>query len=295
MTTVAVLGTGIMGAPMARHLVQAGFDVRAWNRTLEKAQPLAVHGVQVCSSPAEAMRGADFLLTMLADADAVADSVTADGALAEAARANGRSSGALIWVQASTVGIDGTARLARLAADAGVRYVDAPVLGTRGPAESGQLTVLASGDDDLRERCAPLFDAYGARTVWLGEGDRASRFKLVMNSWVLALTTATAEAMALAGGLGLDPHRFLDAIEGGPLDVGYAHVKGEMMTKREFAPAFPAWGAVKDAGLILDAAQVAGVRMAVADGVRTAMQATVDAGHGDEDMASVWYAAAGER
>ena len=294
MTTVAVLGTGIMGAPMARHLAQAGFDVRAWNRTAAKAQPLADHGVQVCSSPAEAMSGADFLVTMLADTDAVAGSVTADDALGKAARAEGTQPGSLVWVQASTVGIDGTARLSGLAADAGARYVDAPVLGTRDPAESGQLTVLASGDEDLRELCAPLFDAYGARTVWLGAGDRATRFKLVMNSWVLALTTATAEAMALAGGLGLDPHRFLDAIEGGPLDVGYAHVKGEMMTRREFAPAFPAWGALKDAGLILDAARAAGVRLAVADGVRNAMQAAVDAGHGDEDMSAVWYAVAGD-
>jgi 3-hydroxyisobutyrate dehydrogenase len=290
MTTVAVLGTGIMGAPMARHLAQAGFVVRAWNRTPEKAQPLAEQGVHVCASPAEAMRGADFLLTVLADANAVADVVTIDGALAEAASCAAERSGSLVWVQSSTVGLDGTARLARIAVDAGARYVDAPVLGTRGPAESGQLTVLASGEDDLRDVCAPLFDAYGSRTVWLGDGDRASRFKLVMNSWVLALTTATAEAMALAGGLGLDPHRFLDAIADGPLDVGYAHLKGEMMTKREFTPAFPAWGAAKDAGLILDAARAADVRMPVAAGVRTAMQATVDAGHGDEDMAAVWYA-----
>lgn len=295
MTTVAVLGTGIMGAPMARHLARAGFDVRAWNRTAVKAQPLVDDGVEVCASPAEAMRGADFLVTMLADADAVADSVTADDALADAALAKDTQSGRLVWIQASTVGLDGTARLSGLAATAGARYVDAPVLGTRGPAESGQLTVLASGDDDLRELCAPLFDAYGARTLWLGEGDRASRFKLVMNSWVLALTTATAEAMALAGGLGLDPHRFLDAIEGGPLDVGYAHVKGDMMTKREFEPSFPTWGALKDAGLILDAAQAAGVRMPVAAGVRTAMQSAVDAGHGGEDMAAVWYAVAGEQ
>ena len=289
MTTVAVLGTGIMGAPMARHLARSGFDVRAWNRTREKAQPLAEHGVHVSASPDDALLGADFLLTVLADADAVADSVAADDALRHAAK-----SGSLVWIQASTVGLAGTARLMGLAADAGARYVDAPVLGTRGPAESGQLTVLASGDDDLCERCSAVFDAFAARTLWLGEGDRASRFKLVMNSWVLALTTATAEAMALADGLGLEPRRFLDAIEGGPLDVAYAHMKGELMMKREFPPAFPAWGAAKDAGLILEAAQSAGVRMSVASGVRTSMQATVDAGHGGDDMAAVWYAVTAE-
>jgi 3-hydroxyisobutyrate dehydrogenase len=287
-TTVAVLGTGIMGAPMARHLANAGFDVRVWNRTLEKAQPLAGDGATVCESPAQALQGAEFLLTVLADADAVAESVTRDDALAKAS-----SDGSLIWVQASTVGIGGTARLMKLAEGAGVRYVDAPVLGTRAPAENGALTVLASGPEDLRDMCRPLFEAYGAKTIWLGDGDRATRLKLVMNSWVIALVTAAGEAMALADGFGLDPKRFLDTIEGGPLDVGYAHAKGGMMLKREFPPSFPVWGAAKDAGLIAEAAGVAGVQMPVATGARGAMERTVELGHADDDLAAVWYALSG--
>src|SRR3954451_17049945 len=285
MTSVAVLGTGIMGAPMARHLAKAGFDVRVWNRTLEKAQPLADDGATVCESPAQALQGAEFLLTVLADADAVAESVTRDDALAKAS-----GDGSLIWVQASTVGIGGTARLMKLAEGAAVRYVDAPVLGTRAPAENGALTVLASGPEDLREACRPLFEAYGAKTLWLGDGDRASRLKLVMNSWVIALVTAAGEAMALAEGLGLDPKRFLDTIEGGPLEVGYAHVKGGMMIKREVPASFPTWGAAKDARLIAEAARVAGVRTPVADGARAAMERTVELGYADEDMAAVWHA-----
>jgi 3-hydroxyisobutyrate dehydrogenase len=288
-TTVAVLGTGIMGAPMARHLANAGLGVRVWNRTIEKAQPLADDGATVCDSPAQALQGADFLLTVLADADAVAESVTRDGALAKAA-----TNGSLVWVQSSTVGISGTERLMRLSADAGVRYVDAPVLGTREPAEAGKLTVLASGPEELRDACRPLFDAYGAKTVWVGDGDRASRLKLVMNSWVIALVTATGEAMALADGLGLDPKRFLDSIEGGPLDVSYAHAKGGMMIKREFPTSFPTWGAVKDAGLIAEAAGVAGVHTPVAAGAREAMQRAVELGHADEDLAAVWYALTAE-
>jgi 3-hydroxyisobutyrate dehydrogenase len=283
MTTVAVLGTGIMGAPMARHLVRAGFDVRVWNRTAEKAAPLADDGATVCMTPAEALQDAEFLLTVVADADAVESSVTRDDALRKAA-----TGGDLVWVQASTVGINGTQRLAALAAEAGVGFVDAPVLGTRQPAEQGALTVLASGPEQLRERCQPLFDSYGAKTVWVGEGDRATRLKLVMNSWVLALNTATAEAMALAAGLGLDPKRFLDTIDGGPLDVPYAHVKGEAMIRRDFPTAFPVEGAAKDARLIVEAAAEAGVRMRVADAVVEQMQAAVDAGHGREDMAAVW-------
>jgi 3-hydroxyisobutyrate dehydrogenase len=272
---------------MARHLARAGFDVRAWNRTPEKAGRLADDGVGICRSPADAVRGTDFVVTMLSDGEVVEECVTRDDALARA--------GTPVWIQSSTVGIDATRSLMKLADAIGVPYVDAPVLGTHGPAEQGTLTVLASGPEELRERCAPVFDAYGARTLWVGDGDRATRLKLVMNSWVLALNTATAEAMGLAAGLGLDPKRFLETIEGGALDVAYAHLKGAMMIKREFPPAFPAWGALKDAELILEAAHVAGVHLQVAAGVRAAMRQTVEAGHADEDMAAVWHAVTGSR
>lgn len=289
MTTVAVLGTGIMGAPMARNLATAGFDVRAWNRTLAKAEALASDGVRVCPTPLDAMRDADFVVTMLADADAVESVVTTDDALRVAAATH-----PLVWVQNSTVGIEGTARLQRIANDAGVTYVDAPVLGTKTPAERGQLTVLASGPDEVREQCQPLFDAVGSRTMWLGPAGTASRFKLVMNSWVLAITASTAEALALADGLGINPKRFLDTIDGGPLDVGYAHVKGEAMLSGSFDATFPLWGGAKDAGLIVAAGEQAGVTLRVAEAVRDQMQAAADAGHADEDIAAVWHATRGD-
>jgi 3-hydroxyisobutyrate dehydrogenase len=281
MATIAVLGTGIMGAPMARNLAASGFTVRVWNRTIDKAQPLAEDGAVICTSPREAADGADFVLTMLADIDAVASVVdSGDGPF------TGDTSP--VWLQMSTVGIDGTAWLASYAADRDVRFLDAPVLGTRQPAEKGALTVLASGDDTLREQVQPVFDAVGSRTVWLGPTGQGSRLKLVLNSWVLALTSATAEAIALAQGLGLDPKRFLDTIEGGPLDVQYAHVKGEAMIRGEFAPAFPVDGAAKDARLIVEAAADAGVHVRLADAVATSMQAAADAGYGRDDMAAVW-------
>lgn len=283
MTTIAVLGTGIMGAPIARNLARAGFDVRAWNRTPAKAEALSEDGVTVCDRPRAATDGADVLLTMLLDADAVASSV--DGALDRRG---------LVWLQCSTVGIAGTQRLADLAAEHAVGYLDCPVLGTRQPAEKGELTVLAAGDESLRARADPVFDVIGASTVWVGdEVGKATRLKLVLNSWVLALTTATAEAMALADGLGLDPKRFLDTIDGGPLNAPYAQLKGGAMIRREFPPAFPVEGAAKDAGLIVEAGEVAGVQLEVAAAVRRQMSAARAAGHGEEDMAAVWYAVRG--
>ena len=279
--SVAVLGTGIMGAPMARNLANAGFDVRAWNRTIEKAQPLADDGVSVRDTARGAADGADFVLTMLADIDAVTSVINAD----DGPFGDDESP---IWLQMSTVGLEGTEMLSAFAADRGLRFVDAPVLGTRQPAEKGALTVLASGDDALQGRVQPVFDAVGSRTLWLGAAGQGSRLKLVVNSWVLALTSATAEAVALAQALGIDPQQFLDTIEGGPLDVQYAHVKGGAMIRGEFPPAFPVDGAAKDARLIVEAAAGAGVQVRVADAVAAQMQAAADAGYGRDDMAAVW-------
>jgi 3-hydroxyisobutyrate dehydrogenase len=287
MTTIAVLGTGIMGAPMARVLADAGFDVRAWNRTAAKAEALADSGVQATPTPREAASGADVVLTMLLDADAVADTMSGDdGALADAGED-------LLWLQCSTVGPAGTERLGQLAEQAGVSFVDCPVLGTRTPAEKGALVVLASGPREAREKAEPIFDAIGQRTMWLGDTGNGSRLKLVANSWILAVTTAVAEAMALAGGFGLDPALFLEAIEGGTLDLPYAHIKGKLIQDGEFPADFELSGAAKDAGLITSAGADAGVSLEVADAVRRQMEKARDAGHGEKDMAAVWYAAQG--
>jgi 3-hydroxyisobutyrate dehydrogenase len=128
-TKVAVLGTGIMGAAMARNLLSAGMEVRAWNRSREKAEPLAQDGAHIADTAADAARGADFLLTMLADANVIEEAV-GDGVLDVLAEDG-------VWLQMSTVREEGNERLARLAAEHGVAYVDAPVLGTRQPAEQG--------------------------------------------------------------------------------------------------------------------------------------------------------------
>ncbi|HJQ46828.1 MAG TPA: NAD(P)-dependent oxidoreductase [Amycolatopsis sp.] len=276
MTTVAMLGTGIMGLPMARNLLAAGFTVRAWNRSRDKAEPLTADGARVPDTPAEAVEGADFMVTMLADGPAVHEVVSA----AMPADA--------VWLQMSTVGVDWTAKLAGLADQAGLSFVDAPVLGTKLPAEQRKLVVLASGPDELKDRCEPVFDAVGARTMWVGPAGAASKLKLVANAWVLALTNATAESVGLAEALGLDPNLFLEAITGGTVDVAYAHLKGDAMISREFPLSFATRHAVKDARLILDGAgdlvDLGAVRAALAH-----LEAASAAGHADQDMAAIYY------
>jgi 3-hydroxyisobutyrate dehydrogenase len=277
MPSIAVLGTGAMGAPMARNLARAGHDVRAWNRTREKAAPLGDAGVEVRDDPAAAADGADVVMTMLADAEAVL----------EVAEQAGLHSGQ-IWWQASTIGIDGNERCAELAAQNGSALVDAPVLGTRQPAEEGKLVVLASGPDDALDTCTPLFDAVSARTMRLGEAGAGTRLKLAVNSWVLAVTQGAAETIALAEALGLDPSLVIDAVDGGALDLPYFRMKAKLMMDREFPPSFALALAAKDARLVVDAAERHGSDLPAARAIAARMTEGADAGHGDEDMAATY-------
>ncbi|MDT0322813.1 NAD(P)-dependent oxidoreductase [Streptomyces millisiae] len=279
---VAVLGTGIMGAPMARNLCRAGHDVRVWNRTGSKAEPLAADGATVAGSPAEAVEGADVVLTMLHDGAATLAAMrSATPGLAEGA----------VWAQSSTVGTEGLDDLVVLAAEEGLTLVDAPVLGTRQPAEAGELTVLAAGPPAAREPLAPVFSAVGSRTLWVGdEVGAASRLKLVCNSWVLAVTHGTAEALALAKGLGVDPEDFLGAVAGGALDLPYLRVKAAAIRSGELAPSFTVDTAAKDARLILAAAESAGVRLDVAAAGADRFRRASAQGHGGEDMAASYFA-----
>jgi 3-hydroxyisobutyrate dehydrogenase len=273
---VAILGTGIMGAPMARAIAAAGQEVRAWNRSPERARPLAEHGVAVAATPAEAVEGAEIVVTMLADGAAV-EAVVSGLPFPEGA----------VWAQMSTVGLEAGERLAARAQGAGVPIVDAPVLGTRAPAEQGQLTVLAAGPAEARERCAPVFDAVGARTVALGDEPGAGqRMKLVLNAWLLALVGGLAESVTLAERLGADPATFLDIIDGGPLGPPYAKMKGTMMIERSYEPSFSLALAAKDARLALEAADAQGLDLPALRAIRTQLEKAVELGHGDEDMAA---------
>lgn len=278
-SSVAFLGAGgLMGQPMARNLAGAGFEVRAWNRSRDKMEPLAGEGVTLCDDQREAVEGADAVVTMLADADVILE--TLDDTLSHAAED-------AVWVQTSTVGIDGTQRLADLAGEAGVAFVDAPVLGTKAPAENGELVVLASGPEEVRAAVEPLFEAIGKKTLWVGEAEAGSRLKLVANAWVSSVVEATAETIALAEGLGVDPKQFLDAVSGGALDLPYLQAKGTSMIERQFEPAMKLALAAKDTRLIdeaaadhdLDLPMLRTIRHRFAEGARE---------HGDEDMAATY-------
>lgn len=283
--TVSVLGTGIMGAAMARNLARAGYSVHAWNRSRAKAEPLAADGVRIAGTPAEAVQDADVILTMLYDGETVLE------VMRQAAPA--LRPGAA-WIQSTTSGLESVGELAEFASAHSLLFYDAPVLGTRQPAEAGRLTVLAAGPDTGRETVTPVFDVVGARTLWTGEDGAtgtATRLKLVANSWVLAVTNAAGEALALSKALDVDPQDFLGLIAGGPLDMGYLHAKSALILGGGLAPAsFAVTTAEKDARLIVQAGAAHGVRLDVAAASAERFARAAAQGHGDEDMAAAYFA-----
>jgi 3-hydroxyisobutyrate dehydrogenase len=275
---IGFIGAGIMGAPMARNLADAGHDVHLWNRTREKAE--AVDGVTVAASPGAAAEGADAVVTMLSDGDAV-DSVAGDFV-----------GDGVLWLQMSTVGMEATEKLMQLAADRGATFVDAPVLGTKQPAEKGELVVLASGPEDALAKAEPVFDTVGAKTVTLGDAGAGTRLKLVLNSWLVALVEGLAETIAFAEAIDVDPKTFLETIDGAPMGTPYAQLKGKAMIERDFPASFPLSLALKDARLVRKAAERAGVELPLVETVERQFARADEDGHGDEDLAAVFFATA---
>jgi 3-hydroxyisobutyrate dehydrogenase len=216
---------------------------------------------------------------MLYDADSVA-------AVMEEAR--GHLGPDTVWVQQSTVGVEGSDRLVALAEDLGVALVDAPVLGTKKPAEDGALVVLASGPTSAQAALEPLFEAIGSRTMWVGEAGAGSRLKLCANAWVATVLEGVADSLALSKALGLDPQLFLDAVKGGAMDAPYVQLKGGAMLTDSYEPSFALEGALKDVDLVLAAAEGADLDLGPMPGIRSHLARAVDAGHGDKDMAATY-------
>ncbi|MFD0687425.1 NAD(P)-dependent oxidoreductase [Actinomadura fibrosa] len=284
MTTVALLGTGIMGAPMARNLLRNGHRVTVWNRTAANAEPLRADGAAVAGSPAEAVEGAEVVITMLTDGDTVLSAMT------EAAP--GLREGQ-VWAQMSTVGVAAVPELAGFAAERGLTFVDAPVQGTKQPAEQGKLIILAAGPQDVRAALEPVFGSVGAKTLWLAEdgaSGAATRLKLAAVGYAISTTSIIAESLALVKALGLDPALFGEVVTGGPLDSGYLQVKMKAILSEDFEPSFALRNAEKDTRLIHEAAESAKVRLDLNDAANERFRRALAQGHGDEDMAATYFA-----
>ena len=283
---VAVLGTGIMGSAMTRNLLGAGLSTTVWDRSAAATAALAEAGARVAASPGDAVGDARVVITMLPDAEAVTSVIFDDGAA-------GQFAGGAVWAQMGTIGVEATAAVAgRLRGPRpDVLFVDAPVSGSKGPAEAGTLLILASGPDAAQQATRPVFAAIGRKTVWLGEVGQGSRLKLVVNAYMSVLIEGVAEALELAGRLGIAPSSVAEAIEGGPLDAPIAGAKLHLMERGDYAPEFPLEWALKDVNLALGTA--GGATLPLLTTLSAQWQEAVNAGHGRQDVSAARLALGG--
>jgi len=249
--SVAVLGLGTMGGGMARRLLEKGFALGVWNRTPGAVAALTAAGATAHAHAGQAVASADIVLTMLPTADAVSEVMLRGGVL-DAVRPGAT------WAQMGTIGIEATERLAADVARRrpDVTFVDAPVSGSREPARTGRLVILASGPDRAQAILEPVFAALGQRTVWLGPAGRGSRMKLVLNTLLAFEIEAVAEVDALASKLGVPYADLVQIVAGGPLASTVEMTKLAKMEGGDHSADFSLEWALKDLDLALNASGV---------------------------------------
>jgi 3-hydroxyisobutyrate dehydrogenase len=279
--TVAFLGIGQMGTPMAKRLIGAGFALQVWDQASANIASLVDVGAKPAATPAEATKDADFVITMLPDGAIVESVMTGEqGALSSLPKS-------ALWLQMSTVGVDWTATLHEIANKHDVAFLDAPVSGSVAPATSGTLVILAGGPSEYQARSAPVFQALG-RIVWLGDVGAGSAAKLVLNNWLADIVEATVEMLRFSAALGLDPHAVVDLLDGLPIGSPYGVAKARQMLAGDFAPSFALKHALKDVDLSLQTAKARGVNLLISESFAQTWHRAIDDGLGDRDVSAVF-------
>jgi 3-hydroxyisobutyrate dehydrogenase len=265
---------------MVHSTLRAGIPTVVWNRNPDVARPFAAQGAEVASTADEAVRGVDVAITMATDAEAVM-SIAGDHGLLEALPPGG------VWAQMSTIGVDATETIHSMVEDRrpDVTFVDAPVSGSKVPAEEGRLTIFASGPESARPKVESVFAAIGNRTIWVGPVGAGSRMKLVNNTLLAFGAEGVATSIALAHRLGLDTHRVLEAFGDGPLVSSWAAGKFRRIENEDYSPEFPLRLALKDVHLALE--QGGPERFPALASLAREWEQIVEQGVGDEDVTVV--------
>ncbi|MBK0031032.1 NAD(P)-dependent oxidoreductase [Erwinia sp. S43] len=277
--TVAVLGLGAMGHAFAANLLKNDFTVFGWNRTRARGEDLLAAGLQLTDSAEQAVASADVVIAMLSDGDttqAVLNDVLPQ-----------LKQGAVVC-QMGTIGIAATEQLIatfnQRRPDA--VFIDAPVSGTKAPAENAQILILASGDRQRAAAIEPVFAAISKGAKWLGEAGAGSKMKLVANAWLVSMVEGLAESTRLAEQLGFSPDDFWQVLDGGPLAAPYVKGKLAMIAGGEYPPQMHLIWALKDARLALEAA--GDTAMPGLETIAALWQKAVDAGYGEKDLSVIY-------
>lgn len=278
MEKLGFCGLGLMGAPMARRLLESGHDVVVWNRTKDKAEPLVGAGAGSADSPRDAATGVDAVITMLSTPEVVSDAVLGDDGIAR-----GISPGAAL-IEMSTIGPKAAKEVAGALPD-GVEMIDAPVLGSTPQAEDGTLTIFVGAPKATFERLKDIFEVFGD-PVHVGPFGAGAATKLVVNSTLGALQLAVGEALALSDSLGLDPTTTFDILEHSAVG-GTVKRKRTLIESGVYPPSFKLSLAVKDQRLVVDSAAELGLELPGAAAALAALEAAERDGLGDRDYSAV--------
>lgn len=282
MTILAWIGTGYMGVPMARNLLRAGYAVHVYNRTEEKARPLTEDGAALAASPREAAQQAEIVFVMLTKGSAVQDMFEGENGLLAGVGPD------TVVVNMSTIAPEEATAFAGQVEQAGGRYVDAPVSGSVGPAENGQLVILAGGAQGDVARCQPLFDSLGKKTIRFGEVGAGSSAKLSINLLLGVMAQGISESLLIGESAGLDRAQLIEMIGESAVNTPMLAGKKDMWMNEQFPAAFMVSLLSKDLGLLTAEAKRRNVELPLAQAVDRTYADAVRSGKGELDMAAVW-------
>ncbi|GAA2488447.1 NAD(P)-dependent oxidoreductase [Streptomyces longisporus] len=278
---VGFVGLGVMGQPMALNLARAGTPLVVFNRTPTRCEPLRAAGAAIAAGPAEVFERAETVILMLADESAV-DAVLGRGTPDFAARVAGHT-----VVHMGTTSAEYSADLRQAVHGAGGRYVEAPVSGSRVPAEQGQLVAMLAGDDDAVAAVRPLLAPMCRETFGCGPVPGALLMKFSVNLFLITLVTGLAEAFHFADRQGLDPRLLRDVLDAGPMASAVSRMKAPKLLDRDFSVQAAAADVLKNNRLIAEAARKADLASPLLDVCHALFGETVAQGHGGEDMVAV--------
>lgn len=279
--TVGFIGLGTMGAPMAWNIHKAGYELTVFNRSKDKTEPFSKQNITVRESPREIAEQSDIIITMVTDDDALIDVMLGYQGVLSGLKENA------VVINMSTVSRSATQEIADAVKLEDGQFIEAPVSGTKKPAEDGTLTVLAGGDASLIDELEPLFKTMGNNIIHCGEIGQGTDMKLTINLLLGGMMQVFSETLVFGKKLGLDVHKILKNIKSGPLSSPLFNIKGQLILKNNFEKNFPVDLLLKDLNLVLDAAQKNDVYLPVISATREAVNGSKALGHGDEDMAAV--------
>ncbi len=278
---IGFLGLGIMGQPMAMNLVKAGFEVVVYNRTRDKAEPLARAGARVAATPAEAARDADFVMSIVSDSAASEQVMTGKDGVIESVKA-----GALV-IDSSTISPTVSRRLACHMAGKQASFLDAPVTGSKHGAEKGELTFMIGGDREAFERALPVLRVLGKKHIYCGAHGAGLSAKLAQNVIQSSMVEVFSEAFVLATKAGVRPETMLEIVQSSMARASLTDFKAPFIFRGDFTPYFPLKWMHKDLELALEAAFAQGVPMPSAASVKEVYAAAKAQGKGEQDYAAV--------